>query len=113
MTLKLLDIFCVHVGLVTWDVSHIGYSYGQGSEQGQILATFSFHQISVDLLSRSSMPKEIWAFLILTSHVGKGLSSDFLPRINWEFHRILLADLLSNLVHAKRKVSLFCTPYVG
>lgn len=40
-------------------------------------------QISVDLPSRSSMPKEIWASLILTFHVGKGLSSGFLPKINW------------------------------
>lgn len=115
VTLKLclLDIFCVHVGLATWDVSLIGYSYGLGSAQGQILATPCFLQVSVDLASRSSMPKEIWASLILTFHVGKGLSSGFLPRINWESHRALLAALLSNLDHARRKVSLFCNPYIG
>lgn len=85
----------------------------QGSAQGQMLATPSFHQMLVDLTSRSSMPKEIWTSFILMFCVGKGLSSDFLPRINWESHRVLLAVPLSNLTHARRKVSLFCTPYAG
>lgn len=46
-------------------------------------------------------------------HVGKGLSSGFFPKVDLKSHSVLLPALISHLYHARRKISLCCTPYIG
>lgn len=88
----------------------MGCSCHLWSAQGQIPAILPFYQVPVNLPSSTSRPQQIWVSLILTSHVGKGLTSGFFPKIGLKSHRVLLPVLLPQMDHARGK-SPFAVPH--